>query len=80
MTDTSNDPLPARAPEYMAEDPTATPDDVLREADLDESRREQVEHYLAVTRYTLFKDDEANDTDGLRPDTVGWSDVADWDV
>jgi hypothetical protein len=48
--------------------------------DLDESRREQVEHYLAITRYTMFKDREVNDADGLRWDRVEWSDVADWDV
>jgi hypothetical protein len=75
------DPLPARAAEYVADgNPDATPDEVLREADLDESWRAQVEHYLAVTRYTMFKNDEGNDADGLRWDTVGWSDVAEWDV
>jgi hypothetical protein len=78
MTDTG--PLPARAPEHMVENRGATPNEVLREVDLDESHRAQVEHYLAVTRYTLFKDVEVNDADGLRWDTVEWSDVADWDV
>ena len=32
----------------------ATPDEVLRKCDLDESRREQVEHYLAVTRFGIY--------------------------
>jgi hypothetical protein len=77
---TDNDPLPARVSGYVIENRDATPDEVLHEAGLDESQRAQVEHYLAVTRYTLFKDDEANDADGLRWDTVEWSDVADWDV
>ena len=53
-------------PEYVIENSTATPDEVLAAADLDESLREQVEHYLAVTRYTMFKDDEGLDADGLR--------------
>jgi hypothetical protein len=35
---------------------------------------------VAVTRYTLFKNVGGNDSDGLRWDTVEWSDVADWDV
>ncbi len=50
-------PLPARVSEYVIENRDTTPDEVLCEADLDESRREQVEHYLTVTRYTLFKNE-----------------------
>lgn len=38
------------APEYNGRNPLATPD---------EFRCAQVKHYLAVTRYTLFKDDAA---------------------
>ena len=47
---------------------------------LEESRRPQLEHYLADTRYTLFKHREANNADGLRYDRVEWDDVAEWDV
>ena len=67
--------------EYVADDNyDATPDEVLAECDLDESRREQVERYLAVTRYGIFKDREANDAEGLAFNDVEWADVADWDV
>lgn len=41
MTDASNDPLPARVSEYVIENRDAIPDEVLRKADLDESRRAQ---------------------------------------
>lgn len=78
MTDA--DPLPSRVAGYVVENRDATPDELLRECDLDESRRPQVEHFLAVTRYTLFKDVEGNDADDLRHDTVEWADVADWEV
>lgn len=77
---TDPDPLPTRVAEYVAENRGTTPNAVLASADLDESRREQVEHYLADTRYTFFKDDPENDAGGLRYDTVEWEDVADWDV
>ena len=56
------------------------PDEVLRECDLDESHREQVEHFLAVTRYGMFNDREANDAEGLAFNDVEWADVAEWDV
>jgi len=56
------------------------PDQVLAECDLDESCREQVEYYLAVTRYGIFNHREPNDADGLAFNDVEWSDVADWDV
>lgn len=48
--------------------------------DLEEARRPQIEHYLADTRYTLYKAREANDAEGLRYDRVEWEDVAGWDV
>jgi hypothetical protein len=79
MTDT--DPLPVSVHEYVADDNhDATPDEVLGECDLDESRRAQVEHFLAITRYSMFKNAESNDADGLWPKTVEWADVADWEV
>ena len=65
------DPLQSRMSEYIANgNHDSTPDKVLREADLDESCRVQVEQYLAITRYTLFKDNEGELTptfsDGTR--------------
>ena len=78
---TDGDPLPARVNKYVADgNHDATPDEVLRECGLDESRREQVEYYLAVTRYGIFNDREANDADGLAFNDVEWADVADWEV
>ena len=75
------DPLPPGVGKHVAIDNyDATPDEVLTECDLDESRREQVEHYLAVTRYGIFKDREANDAEGLAFNDVEWADVAEWDV
>ncbi|HET7325149.1 MAG TPA: hypothetical protein VFJ06_12535 [Halococcus sp.] len=51
MTDDSQDPLPARVSEYVVDgNYDATPNEVLRDADLDEFWHEQAEHYLAVTR------------------------------
>jgi hypothetical protein len=40
-TEASNDPLSARVSEYVAGNRDATPDEVLREAALNESRRAQ---------------------------------------
>ena len=81
MTDTPTDPLPPGVGEYVADDNyDATPDEVLAECDLDESRRGQVEHYLAVTRYGMFNDREANDADGLAVNDVAWADVAERNV
>ena len=78
---TDGDPLPARVNKYVADgNHDATPDKVLRECDLDESRREQVEYYLAVTRYGIYNDREANDAVDLAFNDVEWPDVADWDV
>lgn len=76
------DPLPARVRAYVRENPDATPEEVLDAADLadDETCHEQVEHYLAVTRFGIFGVTGENDTEGLRFNTVEWSDVADWDV
>ena len=81
MTDTPTDPLPPGVGEYVADgNYDATPDAVLAECDLDESRRGQVEHYLAVTRYGMFNDREANDAKGLAFNDVEWADVDEWDV
>ena len=81
MTDITDEPLPVSVHEYIADDNhDATPTEVLRECDLDDSYREQVEHFLAITRYSMFKNREANDADGLRYTTPEWSDVDDWDV
>ena len=67
--------------EYVADgNYGATPDEVLAECGLDESRRGQVEHYLAVTRYGMFNDREANDAKSLAFNGVKWADVAEWDV
>lgn len=72
--------FPTRLAEYTIDRHGATPQGVMEALDLDESRREQVEHNLAVTRYTMFKDRENNDAEGLRWDRVEWDDVADWDI
>lgn len=73
-------PLPASVAEYVGKNHGATPEEVMDELDLDESWRPQVEHYLADTRLTLFRDRPENDADGLRYDRVEWADVAEWDV
>jgi hypothetical protein len=79
MTDA--DPLPVSIHKYVADgNHDAAPDEVLGECNLDESRRAQVEHFLAITRYSMFKNVESNDADGLRATTVEWADVADWEV
>lgn len=81
MTDGDRGPLSSRVAEYVAEgNHDATPDEVLRECDLNESRREQVEHYLAVTRFGIFGVAGENDIDRLRFSTVEWSDVVEWEV
>jgi hypothetical protein len=72
--------FPTCLAEYTNDRHGAIPQEVMDSLNLDKSRREQVEHYLAITRYTMFKDREDNDADGLRWDRVKWSDVADWDV
>lgn len=78
---TDGDPLPASVAEYVVDgNHDATPDEVLDAADLNESRREQVEHYLAVTRYTMFKNEVGDDASDLRLNRIEWDDVADWDV
>ena len=76
----SDGPLPPRAGQYIVEHHDATPDELLRETGLPESRREQVEHLCAVSRYAYFSDREANDDEGLQFNRVEWADVADWDV
>jgi hypothetical protein len=75
-----NHPLPAAVSEYTIDHPSATPNEVMEAVGLDEHRREQVEHYCAITRFTLFKNEEGIDANGLRWDTVEWADVAEWDV
>lgn len=74
----------ARVAEYVTDDNhDATPDEVLRECDLDESSRRLVDkrHYLAVIRFGIFgADQDENDTDGIRFHTVEWADVAEWDI
>ncbi|PSP89603.1 hypothetical protein BRC90_04575 [Halobacteriales archaeon QS_4_69_34] len=79
MTDAADTgPLPASANEHITENPTATPDEVLREAGLDESRREQVEHLCAVTRFTLYQcEDGVSDAldDLVAEGTVEWKEI-----
>ena len=53
---------------------------MLAECDLNKSRRGQVEHYLAVTRYGMFNDREANDAKGLAFNDVEWAEVAERNV
>ncbi|WP_160132747.1 hypothetical protein [Halococcus salsus] len=74
------DSLPASVAEYVSEHREVTPDEVLRECEIDESWRPQVEHYLAITRYSLYKDNPENDADGLRWDRVEWDDVRHWKI
>ena len=67
--------------EYVADgNYDATPDEVLAECGLDESRRGQVEHYLAVTRYGMFNDREPNDAKGLALNDVKGIDVVEGDM
>lgn len=70
-------PLSAAVSKYMIDRPGATPAEVIDVVDLNEQYREQVEHYLADTRYTLFKNCEDNDAHSLRYDTVEWSNATD---
>ena len=73
MTDNHRDPLPFRVTEYVADgNHDATPDEVIAAAGLNESRRAQVEHILAITWYTMFKDDKGIDIDDLRWDKIEW--------
>lgn len=65
MTDT-NQPLSAAVSEYMNDRHGATPAEVMNAVEVDERFREQVEHYCAITRLTLFKNEEEIDADGLR--------------
>ena len=62
MTD---NPLPPRANRYIVEHHDATPDELLRETDLPEFRRDQVEHLYAVSRYAYFGDREEPDDEEL---------------
>jgi hypothetical protein len=74
-------PLPASVSEYMTDRHAATPAEVMDAVNLDEQYREQVEYYCAVTRYFMFGGDEGCDIPpGVRPETVEWADVAEWDV
>ena len=69
-----------RLAEYTNDRHDATPQEVMEALDLHEARRAETEHYLAVTRYTMYKDREGNDAEGLRWDRVEWDDVADWNT
>jgi hypothetical protein len=74
-------PLPATVHEYMNDRHAATPTEVMDAVDLDEQHYEQVEYYCAVTRYFMFGGDEGCEMPpGVRPQTVEWADVAEWDV
>lgn len=74
-------PLPAAVSEYMNDRHGATPAEVMGTVDLDSEFREQVEHYCAVTRFTMFGSDVGCEIpSGVRPQTVEWTDVAEWDV
>jgi hypothetical protein len=75
----TNQPLPASVCEYITDRPGATPGEVMEAVEIDERFRDQVKRYCAITRFTLFKNKEGIDADGLRWDTVEWSDVAEWD-
>jgi hypothetical protein len=69
-----------RLAEYTNDRHDATPQEVMEALDLHEARRAEIERYLAVTRYTMFKDREGNNAEDLRWDRVKWDDVADWDT
>ena len=47
----------------------------MRAVDLDEFYREQIEHYCAATRYSIFRE-QNNDDDDIRATSVEWSDIA----
>jgi hypothetical protein len=76
-----NRPLPAAVSEYMNDRHAATPTEVMEAVELDEQSREQVEYYCAVTRYFMFGGDEGCEIPSrVRPQTVEWADVVEWDV
>ncbi len=53
----------------------------MRELALDSTYRAQVEHFCAVTRYTLYaEENDCEKDEDLRLQTVAWADVADWEV
>ena len=80
MTD-QKQPLPSAVGEFMINQPAATPTEALENVGLDEEFREQVEHYCAVTRYFRYGgNDGCEIPDGVKPTTVEWSDLADWDL
>lgn len=79
--DPAREPLPASVSEYMIESPGATSTQIMAAFDLDAQYRTQLAYYCAVTRYTLFSDEEGCDlpTD-VHLNTVTWADVADWKI
>ncbi|HET7323008.1 MAG TPA: hypothetical protein VFJ06_01625 [Halococcus sp.] len=74
-------PLPAAVSEYMNDHPDATPSEVMETVGLGEHRREQIEHYCAVTWFFRYKGEEGCEVPaGVNGANVEWADVAEWDV
>ena len=74
-------PLPAAVSEYMNGYPSATPSKVMEAVGLDEHRREQIEHYCAVTWHFRYAGNEGCEVPkGVNGANVEWADVAEWDV
>lgn len=77
----SRPPLPASVSEYTTEYPSATPDTIMTALDLAAEYRAQLEHYCAVTRYSIYAEStDCEKDEDLRLQTVEWADVADWEV
>ena len=77
----ANRPLPTVVSEFMTDRHAATPAEVMDAVDIDEQYRTQVEHYCAVTRFTMFAGDDGCEVPGgVRVTNVEWANVADWDV
>ena len=73
--------LPATVSEYTNDHPSATPSEVMEAVGLDEHRREQIEHYCAVTWYFYYSGNgRCEIPPGVNGANVEWSDVAEWDV
>lgn len=80
MTD-ENLPFTAAVSEYTVDHPTATPIEIMESVGVDEQHREQVKYYCAVTWDFRYGGNEGCEIPSdVRPDTVEWNDVADWDV
>lgn len=82
MTDEpAREPLPASVSEYTIEYPGATPAQIMAALDLDAQYCAQLEYYCAVTRYTLFRDEDGCDLpEDVQLKTVTWADVVDWEI